>query len=53
MGQIAEPIRKHAETRQPMTTEPDVVRSLANGGLTPDDIDFVLYSHVRMPDKAI
>jgi hypothetical protein len=42
----APPIQKHIETRQPLTTEPDVVASLAKGGLTPDDIDYVLYSHV-------
>lgn len=43
----AAPIQKHVETRQPMTTDPDVVKSLAKGGLTPKDIDYVLYSHVR------
>lgn len=42
----APPIQKHVETRQPMTTDPDVVKSLAKGGLTPDDIDYVIYSHV-------
>ncbi|KAJ4350024.1 uncharacterized protein N0V89_008645 [Didymosphaeria variabile] len=30
-----------------MTTDPDVVKSLARGGLTPNDIDFVLYSHIH------
>ncbi|KAF2871637.1 AhpD-like protein [Massariosphaeria phaeospora] len=40
-------IQKHVETRQPMCTDPDVVKSLANGGLAPDDIDYVLYSHVH------
>lgn len=40
------PIQKHIETRQPMTTEPDVTKSLAKGGLTPQDIDYVIYSHV-------
>jgi hypothetical protein len=40
------PIQKHVETRQPMTTLPDVTASLAEGGLSPDDIDFVIYSHV-------
>lgn len=38
-------IQKHTTTRQPLNTRPDVVESLARGGLTPDDIDFVLYSH--------
>jgi len=42
----APPIQKHVETRQPMTTLPDVVESLARGGLRPSDIDYVLYSHV-------
>lgn len=41
-----EPIQNHIATRQPLTTDPDVVKSLAAGGLGPDDIDFVLYSHV-------
>jgi hypothetical protein len=40
------PIQKHIETRQPMTTEPDVVESLAKGGLGPQNVDFVIYSHV-------
>jgi hypothetical protein len=42
----SEPIRQHVETRRPLTTEPDVVKSLAKGGLTPEDIDYVVYSHV-------
>lgn len=41
------PIRKHVETRQPMTTSPCVVESLAKGGLTPVDIDYVILSHVH------
>src|SRR5271156_813131 len=41
------PIRKHCATRQPMTTAPDVVASLAEGGLTPADIDYVILSHVH------
>lgn len=40
------PLQRHVETRQPLTTEPDVVKSLAKGGLTPNDIDYVIYSHV-------
>lgn len=40
------PIRKHAATRTPISTDPDVVKSLAAGGLRPDDIDYVIYSHV-------
>lgn len=42
------PIQKHVETRQPMTTDPDVTKSLAKGGLTPKDIDYVVYSHVGL-----
>ncbi|KIW99511.1 uncharacterized protein Z518_11250 [Rhinocladiella mackenziei CBS 650.93] len=42
-----EPIQKHVETRQPMATLPDVTKSLAAGGLTPEDIDYVIYSHVH------
>lgn len=41
-----EPIQKHISTRQPLSTDPDVTKSLATGGLTPDDIDFVIYTHV-------
>ncbi|KAI3318782.1 Metallo-hydrolase/oxidoreductase [Xylariaceae sp. AK1471] len=43
----SEPIQRHVDTRQPLTTDPDVVKSLKTGGLTPDDIDFVFYSHVH------
>jgi glyoxylase-like metal-dependent hydrolase (beta-lactamase superfamily II) len=41
------PIRKHISTRQPMSTSPDVVASLAQGGLAPSDIDYVVLSHVH------
>ncbi|RKL43249.1 hypothetical protein BFJ72_g4662 [Fusarium proliferatum] len=47
VNRYAEPIQEHTKTRQPMTTEPDVVKSLKRGGLTPDDIDYVMYSHVH------
>lgn len=40
------PIQKHIATRQPLTTDPDVTKSLARGGLKPFDIDYVFYSHV-------
>ncbi|KAK4947410.1 hypothetical protein LTR10_013778 [Elasticomyces elasticus] len=43
----SEPIQKHVETRQPMETLPDVTKSLAAGGLSPDDIDYVMFSHVH------
>ena len=46
LERYSEPIQRHAKTRQPITTDPDVVKSLAAGGLTPDDIDYVVYSHV-------
>lgn len=42
----AAPIQKHIETRQPLTTDPDVTKSLARGGLQPGDIDYIIYSHV-------
>ena len=50
VDRYSEPIRRHVTTRQPMSTDPDVVKSLRAGGLTPDDIDYVIYSHVcRVP----
>jgi len=45
------PIQKHIESRQPMTTLPDVTASLAAGGLSPKDIDYVIFSHVRGPSS--
>ncbi|KIW54837.1 hypothetical protein PV05_07171 [Exophiala xenobiotica] len=42
-----EPIQKHIDTRQPLSTLPDVTASLAAGGLNPEDIDYVIYSHVH------
>ncbi|KUJ11214.1 Metallo-hydrolase/oxidoreductase [Mollisia scopiformis] len=47
LERYSEPIQQHAATRQPISTDPDVVKSLKAGGLTPDDIDFVIYSHVH------
>lgn len=52
VSRYAEPIRRHTETRQPMTTDPDVVKSLKRGGLTADDIDYVMYSHVGHPKTS-
>jgi hypothetical protein len=46
VSRYAPAIQKHTKTRQPMTTDPDVVKSLAQGCLMPEDIDYVLYSHV-------
>ncbi|PVI04947.1 hypothetical protein DM02DRAFT_639629 [Periconia macrospinosa] len=47
INRYAAPIQKHVETRQPMVTDPDVVKSLARGGLTPQDVDYVFFSHVH------
>ncbi|CAK7234936.1 hypothetical protein SBRCBS47491_009119 [Sporothrix bragantina] len=47
LNRYSEPIRRHTETRQPITTAPDVVQNLAQAGLAPDDIDYVIYSHVH------
>ncbi|KAH7118346.1 beta-lactamase-like protein [Dactylonectria macrodidyma] len=41
------PIYKHAMTRQPLSGEPDTLASLASGGLTPDHIDMVVFSHLH------
>lgn len=46
VNRYAAPIQRHIQTRQPMTTDPDVVKSLRKGGLSADDIDYVIYSHV-------
>lgn len=40
-------IQAHARTRQPLITSPDVVTSLAKGGLKPSDIDYIFLSHVH------
>lgn len=46
VNRYSEPIRRHTESRKPITTDPDVVKSLKAGGLTADDVDYVMYSHV-------
>lgn len=46
LEKYSEPIQRHAATRQPISTDPDVITSLRAGGFTPDDIDYVIYSHV-------
>ncbi|KAI5203413.1 hypothetical protein E4T39_04260 [Aureobasidium subglaciale] len=46
----AKQIQEHITTRQPMSTHPDVTESLARGGLSPSDIDYVIYSH--LDDKS-
>ncbi|KAJ5398589.1 hypothetical protein N7465_009078 [Penicillium sp. CMV-2018d] len=43
----AKPIYDHSMTRRPLSGEPDTVASLARGGLTPRDIDFVIFSHLH------
>jgi glyoxylase-like metal-dependent hydrolase (beta-lactamase superfamily II) len=40
-------LQKHIDSRQPITGEPDVVASLKEGGLNPDNIDYVILSHVH------
>ncbi len=42
-----EVLQKHVKSRQPMSTEPDVVASLKSGGLTVNRIDTVILSHVH------
>lgn len=42
-----EALQNHIASRSPVSTQPDAVASLAKGGLTPDDIDFVIFSHVH------
>ena len=43
----AAPIYRHSKSREPLSGEPDTVSSLAKGGLTPADIDFVIFSHLH------
>ncbi|EXJ79780.1 hypothetical protein A1O3_08064 [Capronia epimyces CBS 606.96] len=40
-------LRDHLASRGPISTHPDVVASLAAGGLGVDDIDYVVFSHVH------
>lgn len=42
-----ESLQKHLAQRQPTHGTPDVTESLARGGLKPNDIDFIIYSHVH------
>jgi glyoxylase-like metal-dependent hydrolase (beta-lactamase superfamily II) len=39
-------VQKHIETRRPIESRPDIVDNLAKGGLRPEDIDYVILSHV-------
>jgi glyoxylase-like metal-dependent hydrolase (beta-lactamase superfamily II) len=47
LKQYSVPLQEHLETRHPLVTEPDVSDSLKEGGLTPDNIDYVILSHVH------
>lgn len=49
LGRYPAPIQKHIENRRPINADPDITKSLVKGGLTPEDIDYVIYSHVRLP----
>jgi glyoxylase-like metal-dependent hydrolase (beta-lactamase superfamily II) len=40
-------LETHLASRGPVSTKPDVVASLAEGGLKVDDIDYVIFSHVH------
>lgn len=42
-----EKLQKHLASRDPFSTEPDAVASLAKGGLTSSDIDYIIFSHVH------
>lgn len=47
LSDYAKPLYNHAMTRRPLSGEPDTVASLAHGGLTPGDIEFVIFSHLH------
>ncbi len=47
LKQYPKNLQEHLESRHPLITEPDVSDSLAAGGLKPDDIDYVILSHVH------
>ncbi|EXJ80460.1 hypothetical protein A1O1_08605 [Capronia coronata CBS 617.96] len=47
LGLYPSPVQKHCESRRPLTTRPDVVASLAAGGLVVGDIDLVIFSHIH------
>lgn len=46
-GDYAKSILEHISTRQPLSGTPDVVGSLASGGLGVEDIDGVIFSHLH------
>ena len=39
-------IQKHIESRRPIEVRPDVVENLARGGMRPEDVDYIVLSHV-------
>ncbi|KAF4633111.1 hypothetical protein G7Y89_g5011 [Cudoniella acicularis] len=47
LNKYPEGLKAHLKSRQPLTTSPDVSESLKLGGTSPDDIDFVILSHVH------
>ncbi|CAH0023715.1 unnamed protein product [Clonostachys rhizophaga] len=47
IDQYNEHILNHVATRRPLFTTPDVIESLAQGGLSTDDIDAVILSHLH------
>ncbi|KAI5843186.1 beta-lactamase-like protein [Tricharina praecox] len=47
ISEYSTPIQAHIVSRQPVTTTPDVTLSLASLGITPDEIDTVVLSHVH------
>ena len=47
MNAYPAPVQKHIESRQPIESRPDVVENLAKGGLKPEDVDYIILSHVR------
>lgn len=47
LKQYAEPLYKHAMTRRPLCGDPDTAASLAAGGLSVNDIDIVMFSHLH------
>ncbi|KEF61410.1 uncharacterized protein A1O9_02976 [Exophiala aquamarina CBS 119918] len=42
-----EVLRDHLSSRGPISTDPDVVASLAKGGISQTEIDYVIFSHVH------
>ncbi|KAJ1324659.1 N-acyl homoserine lactone hydrolase [Microdochium nivale] len=47
ISQYSKPIQEHLVTRQPLYTSSSVEESLAQGGLSPGDVDMVVLSHLH------